>query len=114
MQAARNRRSFRMAALAFKCRYVYLHFSQKHTMNLQINRWGNSLAVRLPLELLRQLGDLQEGDRIQAEALGPARLGLSVDAQALRKRRAWLDGLKQWHERMLVTQPVNRDEWNRY
>ena len=83
-------------------------------MHLQINRWGNSLAVRLPQELLRQLGDLQEGDRIQAEALGPARLGLSVDAQALQKRRAWLDGLKQLHERMPVTQPVNRDEWSRY
>lgn len=83
-------------------------------MNLQINRWGNSLAVRLPQELLRQLGDLQEGDRIEAEALGPARLGLSVDAHALQKRRAWLDELKQLHKRIPVTQAVNRDEWGRY
>lgn len=83
-------------------------------MDLQINRWGNSLAVRLPQELLRQLGDLHEGDRIQAEALGPARLGLSVDAQALQKRQAWLETLKKLHETIPVTQPVNRDEWNRY
>ena len=83
-------------------------------MDLQINRWGNSLAVRLPQELLRQLGDLHEGDRIQAEALGPARLGLSVDAQALQKRQAWLETLKKLHETIPVTQPVNRDEWDRY
>ncbi len=83
-------------------------------MDLQITRWGNSLAIRLPQELLRQLGDLHEGDRIQAEALGAARLGLSVDAQVLERRRAWLDALKQLHEHMPVTQPVNRDEWSRY
>ncbi len=30
---------------------------------MQIARWGNSLAVRLPAELVRELG-LQEGDQI--------------------------------------------------
>lgn len=83
-------------------------------MDLQINRWGNSLAVRLPQELLRELGDLHEGDRIQVEALGTRRLGLSVDAQVLEKRRAWLEALKSLHEQMPVTQPVSREEWGRY
>lgn len=83
-------------------------------MDLQINRWGNSLAVRLPQELLRQLGNVHEGDRIQVEALGPARLGLSVDGEALRQRRNWLDALKRLHENMPITEPVARDEWNRY
>ncbi|HQD16215.1 MAG: AbrB/MazE/SpoVT family DNA-binding domain-containing protein [Proteobacteria bacterium] len=83
-------------------------------MDLQINRWGNSLAVRLPQELLRQLGDVHEGDRIQVEALGPARLGLAVDGQALQRRRAWLQALQQLHAHMPVTQPVSRDEWGRY
>ena len=34
---------------------------------MQIARWGNSLAVRLPAELVRELG-LKEGDRIEVVA----------------------------------------------
>jgi antitoxin MazE len=34
---------------------------------MQIARWGNSLAVRLPAELVRELG-LKEGDRIDLVA----------------------------------------------
>jgi antitoxin MazE len=82
-------------------------------MDLQVNRWGNSLAVRLPQELVRQLG-LSEGDRIQAEALGPGRLGLSVDAKALEKRKAWIASLRKLHESMPITQPVSKDELSRY
>jgi len=48
-------------------------------MRLQLARWGNSLAIRLPVEYLRAAG-LSEGDEIEAEAppfgeirLAPAR-----------------------------------------
>ena len=34
---------------------------------MQIARWGNSLAVRLPVELVRKLG-LKEGDSIDVVA----------------------------------------------
>lgn len=34
---------------------------------MQVARWGNSLAVRLPAELVRELG-LKEGDRIELRA----------------------------------------------
>lgn len=34
---------------------------------MQIAKWGNSLAVRLPIELVRRLG-LQEGDQIDLVA----------------------------------------------
>jgi antitoxin MazE len=40
--------------------YVYL-YSQEAEM--QVAKWGNSLAVRLPVDLVRKLG-LQEGDQI--------------------------------------------------
>ena len=36
-------------------------------MSMQVARWGNSLAVRLPAELVRQLG-LKEGDDIELRA----------------------------------------------
>jgi antitoxin MazE len=32
-------------------------------MTMQVAKWGNSLAVRLPADLVRELG-LKEGDRI--------------------------------------------------
>jgi len=34
---------------------------------MQIAKWGNSLAVRLPMDLVRKLG-LQEGDQIDLVA----------------------------------------------
>jgi antitoxin MazE len=77
-------------------------------MELQVNRWGNSLAVRLPQELVRQLG-LHEGDKLQAEALGR-----SVDNKVLQKRKQWLLELQQLHEGLPVTQPISRDELGRY
>lgn len=35
-------------------------------MNLQISKWGNSLAMRIPSEVARQFG-LREGDSVQAQ-----------------------------------------------
>jgi antitoxin MazE len=34
-------------------------------MNLQIAKWGNSLAVRIPVDYVRQIG-VKEGDQLQA------------------------------------------------
>lgn len=34
-------------------------------MKLHVARWGNSLALRLPAELVRQMG-LKDGDSVQA------------------------------------------------
>lgn len=36
-------------------------------LELSVSRWGNSLAVRLPVSLARQLG-VQAGDTLQASA----------------------------------------------
>jgi antitoxin MazE len=36
------------------------------TMNLQIAKWGNSLAMRLPAELVRRFG-LRDGDSVEAQ-----------------------------------------------
>ncbi|WP_019937556.1 AbrB/MazE/SpoVT family DNA-binding domain-containing protein [Bordetella sp. FB-8] len=34
-------------------------------MNLQIAKWGNSLALRIPADYVRQAG-IKEGDQVQA------------------------------------------------
>ena len=40
-----------------------------------VSRWGNSLAVRLPAKLVKQLG-LEEGDNVVAEAADDGSLRL--------------------------------------
>lgn len=35
-------------------------------MNLQVSKWGNSLAMRIPSEMVRCLG-LREGDSVEAQ-----------------------------------------------
>lgn len=42
---------------------------------MQIARWGNSLAVRLPAALVERLG-LKEGDHIEIQPLGKGVLGV--------------------------------------
>ena len=58
-------------------------------MNLQIAKWGNSLAVRIPADFVRQIG-IKEGDRLQAHLgadgalnLRPARWSRKAFAQEL-------------------------------
>lgn len=67
-------------------------------MHLQISRWGNSLAVRIPSEYVRQIG-VKEGDQLEAHLgadgalhLRPAKwsrqafareLGAAVQTQAI-------------------------------
>lgn len=35
-------------------------------MNLQLSKWGNSLAMRIPSEIVRRLG-LRDGDSVDAQ-----------------------------------------------
>ena len=52
---------------------------------MQVSKWGNSLAVRLPRALVDQLG-LKEGDELNVVA---ARDGaIEVETQEQRRRRA--------------------------
>lgn len=49
-------------------------------MNLHIAKWGNSLAVRIPMEYVRRAG-LKEGDTIQAT--------LSADGAMVLRAEPW-------------------------
>jgi antitoxin MazE len=39
-------------------------------MNMQVSKWGNSLAIRLPASVVEALG-LREGDDVILHAAGP-------------------------------------------
>lgn len=45
---------------------------------MQVGRWGNSLAVRLPAAVVELL-DLKEGDEIEIEVAGDRTLGVARD-----------------------------------
>jgi antitoxin MazE len=57
---------------------------------MQVGKWGNSLAVRLPAAVVEILG-LEEGDEIQIEVAGDRTLRVERDpkrAEALARLRA--------------------------
>lgn len=70
---------------------------------MQVAKWGNSLAVRLPAELVRELG-LKEGDRIE----------LVADERILRVQRharaaEVLDGLRRFRGALPAADRLSRD-----
>ena len=57
-------------------------------MKMQIGKWGNSLAVRLPKDVIAK-HNLKEGDSIDVEVLNRAlELSLMTREQALEKIKA--------------------------
>ena len=73
---------------------------------MQIARWGNSLAVRLPMDLVRRLG-LKEGDQIDLVADGDT-------LKVLRQPRAEevLAGLRRFRGRLPAVERLSRDGAN--
>jgi len=62
-------------------------------MNLNIGRWGNSLALRIPADYARRAG-IKEGDNVQVSltadggiAIRPARWNRKLFAQELARTR---------------------------
>ena len=69
-------------------------------MRLQLAKWGNSLAVRLPVECTRAVG-LREGDTVEAEVTPVGEIKLTP-AQAFDKA-AFMARLGKLHARMPMT-----------
>lgn len=58
---------------------------------MQIAKWGNSLAVRIPADVARELG-LKEGDDIELCALDEGQVAVITERQ---RRTALLEGLRK-------------------
>jgi antitoxin MazE len=67
---------------------------------MQIAKWGNSLAVRLPARLVSELG-LSEGDEI--EIVKASRERLEIDLK--RKRQEAIEDLRRLGEELRGTVP---------
>ena len=72
-------------------------------MRLQIARWGNSLAVRLPVECTRATG-LKEGDSVEASITPAGEINL-VPGKTFDKT-AFLSRITKLHASMPMTEPV--------
>jgi antitoxin MazE len=72
-------------------------------MKLQLARWGNSLAVRLPVECIRAAG-LKEGDEVEAEVTPVGEIRLKP-AQVFDKA-AFLQRLSKLRAGMSMTEAV--------
>lgn len=71
-------------------------------MDLQIAKWGNSLALRIPAEYVRSAG-IKEGDRVEACLTVDG--GLTI-RPAKWNRKAFASELQAAREAMPVGQPV--------
>lgn len=85
-------------------------------MDLQINRWGNSLAMRLPAVLAKNLG-VHDGSSLSTQELAKRLLALDEQppaAKALQARRRLLASLEDLHRTLPVTRPIPKEELSRY
>jgi antitoxin MazE len=73
--------------------------------DLPVGRWGNSLAVRIPAKLARELG-VSEGSTLQAEVLGPAHVRLSGPPKPAPSMADFVKRLQVLHSRIPVTPPI--------
>lgn len=71
-------------------------------MNLQIAKWGNSLALRIPADYVRRIG-IKEGDHVQANMTVDG--GISIRA-AKWDRKAFASELERSREAMPMGESV--------
>lgn len=72
-------------------------------MRLQVSRWGNSLAVRLPVECTRATG-LKEGDSVEASITPAGEITLAPER--VFDKDAFLTRIAKLHAAMPMTAPV--------
>jgi len=78
---------------------------------MKVAKWGNSLAVRLPKDVVEKLG-LKENDEVRIETSGDAQtLTIERDSEQAR-REAALNVLRQFRGMMPADFKFNRDEAN--
>ena len=65
-------------------------------INLQVAKWGNSLAVRIPADFVRQIG-VKEGDQLEAHLCADGGLSLRP---APWSRKAFVAELRRDNERL--------------
>lgn len=75
---------------------------------MQVAKWGNSLAVRIPADVARELG-LKEGDDVQLCALDAERVAVITERQ---RREAAIRDLRRFRGTAPAGFKFDREEAN--
>jgi antitoxin MazE len=78
---------------------------------MQVAKWGNSLAVRLPAALVQKLG-LKPGDEVDMVAASTAGEGTRLEVRRKPSRKEVIDGLRKFAGRLPADYKFSRDEAN--
>jgi len=74
---------------------------------MQVSKWGNSLAIRLPATIVEAL-DLKEGDQIEITVAGSRSFGVARD----RSREKALERIRQMRRRLPAGFKFDREAAN--
>ncbi len=74
---------------------------------MQVSRWGNSLAIRLPASVVEAL-KLKEGDEVDIRVAGERKFDLALD----RSRERALKRIKAFRLQLPADWKFDRDEIN--
>lgn len=75
---------------------------------MQVAKWGNSLAIRIPADVVRALG-LKEGDHVDLCALDNGQVAVITDKQ---RREAAVAQLRAMARPLPADWKMTRDEMN--
>ena len=84
--------------------YTWTEVYPRGVSIVQVARWGNSLAVRLPADLVRELG-LKEGDKIDL-----VKDDGQVKVRRLPRAEEVLAGLRRLRGRLAAADRLSRDD----
>jgi antitoxin MazE len=74
---------------------------------MQVSKWGNSLAIRLPAAVVEAL-ELKEGDEIEVYVVGDRAFGIDRD----RSRERALERIRAFRKRLPPDWKFDREEAN--
>lgn len=74
---------------------------------MQVSKWGNSLAIRLPANLVKELG-LREGDNVDLIPNAAGKIAVSPDE----RRRQAIERLRSLRFKLPPGYRFNREEIN--
>ena len=74
---------------------------------MQVSKWGNSLAIRLPASVVEAL-QLKEGDEIEVHVVGERAFDIARDQSRVRA----LEGIRAFRKALPADWKFDRDEAN--
>ena len=74
---------------------------------MQVSKWGNSLAIRLPASVVEAL-ELKEGDEVEVHVVGDRAFGIDRD----RSRERALERIRAFRKRLPPDWMFDREEAN--